>query len=219
MAVDTRIKIDGLRDAAAALVAAESGADYTGFAFVEGVRRQLQPDEGTAIIAEYRQLAEDMGIPMPKVVGLFRDQDVGWVNELVEAAGLDMAQLCGEEDEAYFSKLRIPIIKAVRVKPGTSAAEVSAMVEPLLGNGHMIALDRHDESVPGGAGVPWDWTVTRAVAQREGVFLAGGLNPSNVGPVVRDLSPWGVDVSSGVETNGDKDHAKIRQFISETRLA
>ena len=219
MGLDTRIKIDGLRDAQSAFVAAESGADYTGFAFVEGVRRQLQPDEGAAIIAEYRKLAQDHRTPMPKVVGLFRDQDVDWVNELAVSAGLDMAQLCGEEDDAYFSKLRIPIIKVVRAKPGDSAAKINAMAEPLLAQGHLIALDRFDENVPGGAGIPWDWSVTRTVAQRDGVFVAGGLTPSNVGWLVHDIAPWGVDVSSGVETNGIKDHAKIRAFIAAVRSA
>ena len=219
MGSGTKIKIDGLRDAGSALVAAESGADFTGFAFVEGVRRQLQPAEGKAIIAEYRKLAHDRGVTMPKVVGLFRDQEVGWVNDLAVSAGLEMAQLCGEEDEAYFSKLRIPLIKVVRAKPGDSVAKINATVEPMLAKGHLVALDRYDEKVPGGAGIPWDWSAMRTVAQRNGVFIAGGLTPSNVGQLVSDIAPWGVDVSSGVETDGIKDPAKIRAFIAAVRSA
>ena len=219
MAASIKVKICGLLDVQSALVAAESGADYTGFVFVEGVRRQLQPEQGAAIVKEFRGLASERGTVMPKAVGLFRDQDPGWVNDVASEAGLDMVQLCGDEDEAYCAQMRLPIIKQVRIRPDASATEIAGAVDPMTDGGQMVVLDRHDEKVPGGAGVPWEWSITRAVAQREGVLLAGGLTPANVGPMARNISPWGVDVSSGVETDGVKDHAKIRSFIAAVRPA
>jgi hypothetical protein len=91
----TKIKICGLRSAEAALVAATAGANYLGFNFVEGVRRQLQPDEGTQIIAEYRaRLSESNNANRPGIIGLFLNQDPDFVNEITRKTGLDYLQLC-----------------------------------------------------------------------------------------------------------------------------
>jgi phosphoribosylanthranilate isomerase len=214
----TKVKICGLRNADAAEVAAVAGADFLGFNFVEGVRRQLQPDDGIAIIADYRARAKQLGVDT-KIVGLFRDQDVAWVNELVEAASLDYVQLHGDEDEAYLDRLRCSVIRQVRVRPETTHDELSAEVQLHLDAGRIALLDKYDARVPGGSGVRFDWAVAEGIANRENVMLAGGLNPENVGNAIRMLSPWAVDVASGVETDGVKDHDKIRAFIKAARQA
>ena len=110
----TRFKICGVRSADHALVAAESGASFMGFVFVEGVRRQLAVDEAQAIIEEYRAQRGDA--PVPGLVGLFADQPAAYVADVVERCGLDFVQLCGSEDPAYWAGMPVPVLRAVRVK-------------------------------------------------------------------------------------------------------
>lgn len=216
-----KVKIDGLRDSDNALVAAESGADFLGFVFLEGVRRQLLPPQARAIIERYRhelghgRLTSDF----PRLVGLFRNQPVDWVRHVIEECGLDIAHLCGEEDAAYAKSLCVPVLRQVRVRPGEPAESVRARADRALQAGEMVVLDREDPKVPGGGGVAFDWRSAEGVAGLPNVLLAGGLNPDNVGDAIARVHPWGVDVSSGVEVAGQKDPHKIRSFISAARAA
>lgn len=213
----TRIKICGLRSTEAALAASNAGADYLGFNFVEGVRRQIQPDEGARIIAEY--LDQRNSSYKPGLVGLFLNQNSDFVNETSRRLGLDYLQLCGDEDAEYISKVELPIFKMVRVKNGDTPADLDQMTAPLLDAGHGVLLDRYDKGTPGGSGKTFDWTTAQGIASRNNVLLAGGLNPENVQSAIAQLSPWAVDVSSGVETDGVKDPDRIRAFISAARSA
>ncbi len=213
----TRIKICGLRSAEAATVAADAGADYLGFNFVEGVRRQLQPDEGAKIIAEYKRGRGSSNVP--ELVGLFRNQDADWVNEISTSARLDYLQLNGDEDDAYIAKMNLPIVRQVRVRQGTTPIDLDGLVAPHLNADRIVLLDHYDKTTPGGSGKSFDWAIAVAVANRENVMLAGGLDPENVGSAIAQLSPWGVDVASGVETDGVKDPARIREFIKAVRNA
>ncbi|NQW20450.1 MAG: phosphoribosylanthranilate isomerase [Chloroflexi bacterium] len=212
---NTRIKICGLRSASAAIVASDAGADYLGFVFVEGVRRQLNVEDGAQIIADYRTRQKILN--RPGIVGLFRNQDPSFVNKTTRNAGLDYLQLCGDEDDDYISKLDAPIFKQVRVVDGTAPTDLNKIVSPLLAVGHGVVLDRFDKETPGGSGLSFDWATAEGVANRKNVLLAGGLKPENVQSAIKQLSPWGVDVSSGVETNGVKDPARIRAFIEAVR--
>ena len=108
----TRIKICGLRGADAAVAASNAGADFLGFNFVEGVRRQLHPDQGAQIVAEYKRDRDDSNTP--GLVGLFRNQNASWVNETSASAGLDYVQLCGDEDDDYIAQMQLPIFRQVR---------------------------------------------------------------------------------------------------------
>lgn len=216
----TKIKICGIKTPEAAWVAASAGADYLGFVFVEGVRRQLSVTEGQAAIRSYRTRGDRRDRRRgkgPKVVGLFRNQDADWVNLVSRQADLDCIQLNGEEDEAYTRKIHKPVIRQLRIKPETTSQELSEIVQVQLDAGRIAHLDKYDAKVPGGGGVRFDWSVAEGIANREGVLLAGGLTPENVGDAIRQLSPWGVDVSTGVETDGEKDHDKIRAFIEAVR--
>ena len=213
-----RVKICGLRSNEAALVAANAGADYLGFNFVEGVRRQLQPTEGTKIIAEYRAgLSGSNNTNQPGLVGLFLNQDPDFVNETARNSGLEYLQLCGDEDADYTSKIELPIFKMVRVKEGDTPSDLDRIITPLLNAGHGIVLDRFDKKTPGGAGLTFDWSAARGIVNRDNVLLAGGLKPENVQSAITELSPWGVDVASGVETDGIKDPQRIRAFIEATQ--
>ena len=117
----TRFKICGLRDSSNALVAAESGADLVGFCFVEGVRRQLLPEQAAAVIAEFRdsvrpELVEGRSTRSPAIVGLFANQSAQFVNEVTRLCGLDYVQLCGDETPDMWDLLDVPVIRQVKVR-------------------------------------------------------------------------------------------------------
>jgi len=212
------VKICGLRDSPNALVTADAGADFLGFNFVEGVRRQLQPDEGQWVTEGF--IGGREGIPNgPKLVGLFRDQPVEWVRHVAQQCHLHMAQLNGDEDLAYAEELIVPIMRQIRVKPDDTAESLRNEVSQWLDAGHMVVLDSFDPSVPGGTGEAFNWSVADGIAEQEGVLLAGGLTPENVGAAIQQLNPWGVDVASGVEVDGVKDPDRIREFIKAARSA
>lgn len=217
----TRFKICGLRDVSNALVAAESGADFLGFVFVEGVRRQLQPSEGSEIIYEFRMAFDEER--MPKIVGLFANQDAEFVNSVIHQCGLDYVQLCGDEGPEFWAELAAPVIRQVKVREDLPRAEVvslaSEQVAEALDGGHIALLDKHKPGALGGTGIAFDWSIAREVARDMPALVAGGLHAQNVGEAIRIAAPWGVDVSSGVETEGVKDAEKIRAFAAAVRSA
>ena len=216
----TLFKICGLRDPDSAMVAAEAGACFLGFVFVEGVRRQLLPEQGAAVISEYRKSARSNG---PKVVGLFANQPVEFVDSVAELCGLDYAQLCGDEPPDFWNSLPVPIIRQVKVRDDLGREDAVALavreVEMALDAGHLAQLDKHVAGALGGTGFSFDWEVAREVARDHKVLLAGGLAPENVADAIRAARPWGVDVSSGVETNGEKDADRIRAFARAVEAA
>ena len=216
----TRFKICGLRDVGNAVVAADSGADHLGFNFVPGVRRQITPDQAKSIIDEYRDTKRAGG---PRLVGLFADQPVDEVNRVAQYCGLDVVQLCGSERPEYWADVSLPIIKQIKVGNDGSAekamVETLTRVEEVLSYGHFALLDRYEKGALGGTGLSFDWSIAREVAERHNVVLAGGLTPDNVGEAISGVAPWGVDVSSGVETDGIKDPDKIVAFAAAVRKA
>ena len=211
----TQIKICGLRSAEAASVASECGADFLGFVFVDGVRRQLQPDEAAQIINEYRSSTQVS--KSTKLVGLFRNQSLDFVNKTAAETDLDFIQLCGEEDPDYVSRLNLPIFRQIRVKDGTKPKDLYKTVESHLNAGHRVILDRFDIDTPGGSGRSFNWSAAEGGAEQSNVLLAGGLKSENVQAAISQLAPWGVDVSSGVETDGIKDPKLIKTFIEAVR--
>ena len=236
----TIFKICGIRDAAAATVAAESGADFLGFVFVEGVRRQLSPERGAEAIAEFRSaLAPDSpsdgggaSPKIPKIVGLFANQPAAFVNRVARSCGLDRAQLCGDEPPDFWDALDLPVIRQVKVREELgrdgAIALAARQAAEALDAGHLAVLDKHRRGALGGTGETFDWTLAARIGALVGVsggasgdggglLLAGGLTPENVSDAIAAASPWGVDVSSGVETGGVKDHAKIRRFARAVR--
>ena len=219
-----KVKICGIRDGDSAVEAAHAGADYLGFNLVEGVRRQLTRFQAQDVVRNYRIRARDHRVYRlrekgPQVVGLFRNQDARWVNKAAQQVDVDCVQLCGDEDEAYMRAMWKPVLRQVWIKSDTSRDELGDLVEHHLARGRMVLLDRYNEHTPGGGGKTFDWSIAEGIAEREGVLLAGGLNPENVDSAVQQLKPWAVDVSSGVETDGIKDHAKIRAFIETAKSA
>ena len=213
-----RVKICGIQRPEDALVAAESGADFIGLVYVPERHRRLDIAAAKQIVAVIKAAAGQG----PKVVGLFADQSLGEVNEIIDACDLDLAQLCGKESPEYCGQVNAPVIKAVHVDgSATDSGAVDGLAERAgcyRDAGHLVTLDRLVKGVQGGTGRSFDWDIAAQLSQRGLSFLlAGGLAPDNVSRAVAEVKPWGVDVSSGVETNGVKDQDKIRAFIAAAR--
>jgi len=151
----------------------------------------------------------------PLTVGVFAGQDLETVNAIADECGLDLVQLSGGEPWQDCLLIARQVIKAVHVEQGAAASDVLRRIE--AGTAIACLLDTASEGAYGGSGRTMDWGLAREVASRLPIMLAGGLTPENVGEAVRTVRPWGVDVSSGVETGGVKDAEKIRAFVQAAK--
>ena len=215
-----RVKICGLSSPDDACAAADAGADYIGMVFVPERRRRIAPEAAREIVDAVRSLPN----VTPRMVGLFADQPLAEVNAIAARCGLDAAQLCGAETPEYAAAVDCPVIKAVHVPASYRAPgdvpELAARMEEYAAAGCIVTLDRLVAGLQGGTGQSFDLEVAAALARRGAAFLlAGGLSPANVARAISAVRPWGVDVSSGVETLGRKDRRKIRRFIDNARQA
>ena len=212
----TRVKVCGIIDKASALAAVEAGADFIGLVFAPS-KRQISP-------AQAREIADAVkkSSTVTKLVGVFVNAPVFQVNEIADFCALDVIQLSGNESWEDCRKIANPVVKAVRVGRESSqgiCAELSAASRLLAGRRFVTLLDSKVEGKYGGTGETFAWDLAREVAKKFTVIVAGGLDPKNVASLIRRVAPWGVDVSSGVETGGVKDIAKIKAFIESVRKA
>lgn len=232
----TRVKICGCMSVGDAVAAAEAGADFIGIVFADS-RRRVSPEEAALISAAVsggvREIEQQEPPPLhpgrfdsidawfahgaealdrllvrkrPLVVGVFEDQPIDEVNEVAEEAGLDLVQLSGGEPWSDCLLATRQAVKVVRPAAAESAEALFARTEPGAALALMLDPSR-------GAGIGAERRLARAVAARVPLWLAGGLSPENVAAAVREVRPWAVDVSTGVETGGAKDPAKIRAFV------
>jgi len=192
----TRIKICGLRRPEDIEAANRLAPEYIGFVFAPASRRYISPAEA----AKLRQALR----PGIRAVGVFVNEDIETVSRLLQEGIIDIAQLHGNEDADYISRLRDaagkPVIRAFRVngEADLRAAETSPA--------NMILLD-----AGAGDGKTFDWSLLASVSRP--YFLAGGLTPENAAEAVERFRPFAVDVSSGIETDGFKDFEKMRAFV------
>jgi phosphoribosylanthranilate isomerase len=210
----TRIKICGIRDETHALAAVEAGADFIGLVFAPS-KRQISPARAREITDAVKKSSATT-----KVVGVFVNAPVFQINEIADFCALDVVQLSGTESWEDCNKIANPVIKAIRVgrqSPEDICAELSAASSLLDGRRFVTLLDSEVEGKYGGTGESFNWDLAQQVAKKFQVIIAGGLTPANVGRLVREVQPWGVDVSTGVESNGLKDASKIRAFIEAVR--
>jgi len=196
-----QVKICGICDADGARAAIEAGADLLGFHFCSSDRR-VTPEEAKAIVD---------GLSLrPTIVGVFIDQDANEVREIAEFVGLDLLQLHGSEPPGYDAGR--PVMKVLKVKDG-QIPDAGAWPDPIM-------LDSWSADQRGGTGQTWDWDSARELLATRKVFIAGGLQPGNVSKVVSAFKPYGVDVSSGVESAVRvKDPDKVRAFVHAVRIA
>jgi len=215
-----RVKICSVQDVEHALAAAEAGADYVGLNFVPGARRCLSEQKASLIVKTYRQ---KHGRGRPRLVGVFAAQPLEEVNRILDDCDLDMAQLSGNEPLDYCLAVGRPVIKAVHVPLGLPFQQVVSALDIILAKLESVnilpLLDPDVAGAHGGTGASFDWNIAKELAPLHQFLMGGGLTPENVAQAVRDVEPWGVDVSSGVETGGVKDEAKIKVFVQQAREA
>ena len=196
-----QVKICGICDSDGAEVAIEAGADLVGFHFCSSSRR-VTPEEAKAIV-------EGLSL-RPTIVGVFIDQAPDEVRQIAEFVGLDLLQLHGSELPGYDAGR--PLLKVLKVRDG-QVPDAGAWPDPIM-------LDSWSADQRGGTGQTWDWDRARELLATRKVFIAGGLQPGNVSKVVSTFKPYGVDVSSGVESAVRvKDPDKVRAFVHAVRLA
>lgn len=199
-----RVKICGITTLEDALAAVAAGADALGFVFVAKSPRCVTPQKAAAMVRELP--------PFVQTVGLFVDEEAEQVNWTADFCGLDLVQLHGDEEPDDCVEINRRVIKAFRVKDAASLAGI---------NRYRVAgylLDAWTPEAHGGTGQTFDWGLARSAGIAGRLVLAGGLTPENVAEAVRVVSPYGVDVSSGVESApGRKDPEKVREFIRRAK--
>jgi len=209
----TKIKICGITEVFYARAALEAGADLIGVVFAPSPR-QVTPEKAREIVSAIKEHK----LPL---VGVFVNTPAEIVNKVATFCGLDRVQLSGNETWEYCQQIEKPIIKAIRVSSKWSPERLLKHLEKghqLLGRKSILYLiDTLAENQYGGTGRAFDWGIAETAVSRFPLIIAGGLNAGNVGQVVAKLKPWGVDVSSGVETDGVKSIEKIRAFIQAVR--
>jgi phosphoribosylanthranilate isomerase len=211
----TRVKICGITDVTYVGAVAKAGADLIGVVFAPSPRR-VSPEKA----GEIASAAKEHGLA---VVGVFVNTPAAEVNAIAWAFGLDWVQLSGDEDIDYCRQLEKPLIKAIHISPDWDEARLLAELESrqrqLRHHSPIYLLDTLVEEKYGGTGQSFGWEIARRAAQIYPLIIAGGLSPENVKTVVAELKPWGVDVSSGVESSGVKDIEKIKAFIEAAKAA
>ena len=207
----TLIKICGVRSPEIAQVVESLDADLMGLIFAPS-KRQVTPDEAERIVGAVDRRT--------KVVGVFVNESVGVMNELAARLNLDFVQLSGDEPAEVQAEIIRPVIRALRIPVETATDDACRHAERFfscVAPAHALLLDTHVPGVYGGSGREGDWNLAARLAERFPLILAGGLRQDNVGQALDVVQPLGVDVSSGVETEGHKDPIKIEQFIANVR--
>lgn len=210
----TRIKICGITEVSYARAAIEAGADLIGVVLAPSPR-QVSYDKAAEIAAAVKKR-------LP-VVGVFVNMPAGTVNSAIASCGLDWVQLSGDESWEYCQQIERPVIKAIHIADDWDGKRLTSHLEDgqrrLGSRAPIYLLDTWSEQKYGGTGQAFAWEIAREAVAKYPIIIAGGLNPENAGQVVSGLRPWGVDVSSGVESGGVKDIEKIKAFVQAVRSA
>lgn len=197
----TRVKICGITRVEDALAAIELGADAIGLVFYESSPRHVQLHQAAKIVAALP--------PFVSVVGLFVDATAEQIREVLTHVRLDVLQFHGDESAEFCRQFNTPYLKAVRVRPETNLVQYATD----YADARALLLDAFAEGIPGGTGHSFDWSLIPKGLTRP-IILAGGLNAGNVTEAIRQVRPYAVDVSGGVEREkGIKDADKIAAFI------
>lgn len=203
---EMKAKLCGMKTLEAAQAAVEAGADFVGFIFCPQSKRNISPGAAAKICSE-------IGFRARKV-GVFVDEELYRVNVIAELCHLDYVQLHGHEDADYIRQIRRPVIKAVPYGPDFSAREINRLPAEL------ILVDTYLPGMAGGTGETFDWrSAAKEIKKiKQSVLIAGGINVDNVKEAWDTFHPYGVDVSGGLETDGEKDIQKIQAFMQRVKV-
>ena len=205
--MSVKVKICGITNVADALAAAGAGADMIGLMFYEGSPRHVT-------IATAAEISRALP-PFVLRVGVFVNPEEALVTRAIADCNLSLLQFHGDETSEFCTQFGLMSVKALRVRDAESLLSLENFQTDAF------LLDAHSKSGLGGTGEKFNWDLAVA-AQKFGkpIFLAGGLTPENVADAVRQVRPFAVDVSSGVESApGKKDTAKVRAFIAAAKAA
>ena len=206
-----KVKVCGMTRVEDAVLAGELGAAAVGFVFWKGSPRYVTPRAARVVVEAL--------LPRVTPVGVFVDAAVEDVEDVVREAGLKAVQLHGDESaracEELSSRVGVDVLKAVSMRGPASVALAAGLPASVT-----VLIDTHDPTKKGGTGRQVDWSLAAAVASQRRIFLAGGLSPINVAEAVGRVRPYGVDVSSGLETRpGMKDERLMRDFFAAVATA
>ena len=200
--MNCRVKICGITNIEDALMACRHGADALGFVFYEKSPRYVSPQVANSIVAQLP--------PFVTPIALFVDTDPMTVRTVINGSSRWVMQFHGAELEAECLTYQRPYIKALRVKGGD---DIAALVDQYP-TASAVLLDAYKAGVPGGTGEVFDWSLIPKKLNKP-VVLAGGLTPENIKDAIKQVIPYAVDVSGGVElSKGIKSELKVQEFIS-----
>src|SRR5262245_8415215 len=199
------VKICGITNADDAKAAAARGADAIGFIFWPSSPRFVEPEVARSIVAALP--------PSIAAAGVFGDQPSAHINDVAARVGLRAVQLHGDETASFAAEISRPVIKAVALRSG-STPNVDSWPKSIT-----LLVDVHDPVRRGGTGTTVDWSMAGELARHRRIILAGGLNPENVVEAIMRVRPYGIDVSSGVESApGRKDHGRLTALFEAVQV-
>lgn len=201
-----RVKICGITRIEDAIAAVANGADAIGLVFYEPSPRNVTLSQAIEIASKIPAFVT--------VVGLFVNAEPAFVRDVIKQVKLDLLQFHGDETPQECAQYGLPFIKAIRVKSDTNLIQCAKDFSASKG----LLLDTYTDGVAGGTGHVFDWNLIPAELDKP-VILAGGLNAQNVAQAIRQVQPYAVDVSGGVEmAKGIKDAAKIAAFMQQVYI-
>lgn len=202
-----RVKICGITSREDACAAVEAGADALGFIFVKGSPRWIEPEAAAVIAAELP--------PFVATVGVFVDRTAEAIESIVTSCGISLAQLHGNVPPDECGRLRIPYVKAIRIRSEDDLAGLYKYKQA-----RAFLLDTYAADRLGGTGRTFPWEIAAKAAREARIILSGGLTAENIADAVVQVRPYAVDVCSGVEASpGRKDHRRVREFIDRAKKA
>jgi phosphoribosylanthranilate isomerase len=204
----TRIKVCGITARADLVHAVAAGVDGLGFIFAKNSPRRIEPEKARELIKSVP--------PFVDAVGVFVNEDPDVVTDIIKYCGLTMVQLHGQENVDYCQLMPVRVLKSFAVNRDTDGS-VMAFYDGVAAG---YLLDTYHESMAGGTGQAFDWSLINGLGVPGPILLAGGLGAENVGAAIAAVHPFAVDVNSGVETTpGRKDHDKLTELVEAVRRA
>jgi len=187
-----------------AMLACELGADALGFIFYRKSKRYIDPEAARSIVSNLP--------PFVTIVGVFVNHPLDEIIAIKDKTGIDTVQLHGDETPEFCSLIPLKVIKAIRVEDDLDEDRVAQY--PV----QAILFDTYSDVEYGGTGKSFNWNILKDISYKGNIILSGGLSAGNVAEALRVVTPYAVDVNSGVESSpGKKDHMKLRKFIEAVK--